>query len=68
VTGCTTSGRVRGSLVGGFAYDSRMLVPHALRDYPFGLPIDAHGHETLFPDSDELRLAFPNHRRHGIVK
>ena len=28
VTGCTTSGCVRGSVVDGFAYNFRMLVPH----------------------------------------
>ena len=28
VTGCTTSGCVRGSVVDGFAYNFRALVPH----------------------------------------
>ena len=28
VTGCTTSGCVRGSVVDGFAYNFRVLVPH----------------------------------------
>jgi len=28
VTGCTTSGCVRGSVVDGFAYNFRIVVPH----------------------------------------